>query len=461
MQAPGYSKIVLDNHPPPKTARHIYRVSELNQDVRTLLETGFPQLWLEGEISNFACPSSGHWYFSLKDSRAQVRCAMFKNKNRGVGFTPKQGDQVLVRVKISLYEARGEYQLIADSMEEAGFGALQRAYDALKNKLQKEGLFDSATKQSLPAHPKQIGVITSPTGAAIRDVLSVLKRRFPAIPIILFPVAVQGNASAEEIINALRIANQTQQCDVLILTRGGGSLEDLWSFNEESVARAIFHSDIPIISAVGHEVDFTIADFVADFRAATPSAAAEQAVPDQAEMLAYLSQLKQLLIKNHSTILRRKQEKLQWLSQQIKHPAQQLQEKMFKLDELELRLARAIKYRLHYNKLTLDNISTQLAQLSPINLLKKNRQKQAFLTHRLCSAMENQLAQKNNQFIVASRTLHTVSPLATLDRGYAIVSQKKTQHIVQSCNDVNINDEIKVRLSHGQLVCTVTQTQSD
>ncbi|HFE39515.1 MAG TPA: exodeoxyribonuclease VII large subunit, partial [Gammaproteobacteria bacterium] len=387
-------------------------MSELNQDVRTLLENGFPQLWLEGEISNFACPTSGHWYFSLKDSRAQVRCAMFKNKNARVGFTPKQGDLVLAKVKISLYEARGEYQLIVESLEEAGFGVLQRAFEALKNKLQKEGLFDTAAKQSLPSLPKQIGVISSPTGAAIRDILSVLKRRFPSVPVLLYPVAVQGDAAAEQIVKALQIANQEKHCDVLLLARGGGSLEDLWSFNDERVARAIFHSKLPVVSGIGHEIDFTIADFVADFRAATPSAAAEQVVPDKNDIQTHLSRLKQQLLKNIYLQITRKKTQLNWLNQQIKHPEQQLREKIQRLDELIIRLHQTINHRMAYKKLALDQISKQLRQLTPATLLKKNQQKLSFTQHRLRQAIENQLTQKSNKFIIASRTLHTVSPLA-------------------------------------------------
>ena len=446
-----------------KIDKHVYRVSELNQDVRTLLETGFPYLWLEGEISNFASPASGHWYFSLKDARAQVRCCMFKNKNRSVGFTPKQGDQILAKVKISLYEARGEYQLILDSMEEAGFGVLQRAFNALKNKLQKEGLFDASVKQDLPELPKQIGVITSPTGAAIRDILSVLKRRYPGTPVLIYPVAVQGTASAPQIVEAIKIANEEKHCDVLILSRGGGSLEDLWSFNEESVARAIFHSDIAIVSGVGHEIDFTIADFVADFRAATPSAAAEQVVPDQADIRAYIEILRKQLTSNFIKLVKTKKEKLQWLSQRIKHPSQQLREKTQRLDELDLRLQQSLQHQLMFKKMAYEQISKQLSHLSPNHLLKKNQQKLEFLNHRLGHNIKNILTQKSTQFTMTARTLHTVSPLATLDRGYAIVSQQNTDLrnktcIVQSYKDVKPNDEIRVRLSNGQLVCNVKET---
>lgn len=440
---------------PSSPDRHVYRVSELNQDVRMLLETGFPQLWIEGEISNFACPTSGHWYFSLKDSKAQVRCAMFKNKNRSVGFTPKQGDQVLVKAKISLYEARGEFQLIIEGMEEAGFGALQRAFDALKNKLNKEGLFDRSVKQTLPDLPKQIGVITSPTGAAIRDILSVLKRRFPGVPVLVYPVAVQGDLAADQIVHAIEIANCAKHCDVLILARGGGSLEDLWCFNEEKVARAIFHADIPIVTGIGHEVDFTIADFVADVRAATPSAAAEQVVPDREEFYSRLQLLKQQLVKAVTTILATKQDELRWANSRIRHPSQQLREISQRLDELELRLVQATKHSLNYKQLAFNQLLKHLKQFNPTLNIKKYRQALKFLNYQLRNSVSSVITAKSNQLTVSARTLHAVSPLATLDRGYAIVSHRNNNCIVRNAHDVKPNEEIKVKLSHGELSCVV------
>ena len=259
------------------TPRKIYTVSQLNRETGQLLSRHFLSIRVEGEISNLSTPASGHVYFSLKDANAQVRCAMFKNQRRRGGFKPENGKQVIVTAEVSLYEPRGDYQLIVEHIEEAGDGALRRAFDALKLKLSAEGLFDAANKQSLPALPKAIGVITSPSGAAIRDILTVLQRRFPAIPVIIYPTAVQGTNAQHEIAGAIAIANKSWQCDVLILARGGGSLEDLWAFNEEKVARAIATSSIPIISGIGHETDFTIADFAADLRAPTPSAAAEHA----------------------------------------------------------------------------------------------------------------------------------------------------------------------------------------
>ena len=261
--------------------RDIFSVSRLVRETRSVLESSFPLLWIEGEISNFSRPASGHMYFSLKDEAAQVRCAMFRGKNIHLRFKPENGMHVLVRVRPTLYETRGDFQLLIEHMEEAGLGALQRAFEELKTRLGKEGLFDTRSKQSIPVLPKQIGVITSPTGAAIRDILSVLKRRFPAIPVLIYPTAVQGENAATEIASMIKLADQRKECDVLVLARGGGSIEDLWAFNEEVVARAIHACETPLIAAIGHEVDFTIADFVADQRAPTPSAAAELITPDQ------------------------------------------------------------------------------------------------------------------------------------------------------------------------------------
>ena len=273
--------------------RQIFTISELNRRVRQLLEINLPMLWVEGEISNFACPSSGHWYLSLKDQSAQVRCAMFRNANQRVKFRPKNGTQVLVRCRAGIYEGKGEYQLIIEHMEEAGFGALQRQFEQLKAKLDAEGLFDNDNKRPIPDSINHIGVVTSPTGAAVKDILSVLKRRFPAIKVSIFPTAVQGEEATDQIVNALADANRCEQIDALIVGRGGGSLEDLWSFNTEPVARAIAASRLPIISAVGHEIDFTIADFVADLRAPTPSAAAELVSPDSLQIQNQLYRIQQ------------------------------------------------------------------------------------------------------------------------------------------------------------------------
>ena len=442
-------------------SRHVYTVSELNQDVRTLLETGFPALWLEGEISNFTAPSSGHWYFTLKDKKAQVRCAMFKNRSRVVNFTPKQGDKVLIRAKISLYEARGDYQLIAESMEEAGFGALQRQFEELKNKLQSEGLFSSSVKQALPEIPKQIGVITSPTGAAIKDILNVLKRRFPAIPVLIYPTLVQGELAAPQIAQMIDRANRHKTCDVLILTRGGGSLEDLWAFNEEIVARAIFQSNIPIVSGVGHDIDVTISDFVADKHAPTPSAAAELITPDVKDFLLTLSSQQKKLQNLANQSIKHKQTQLTLIGKRLKHPHQQLMEHAQKLDSLELRLVNSVKRNLEYKSSELKQKTRLFQTASPlkkiIELKKSILDRQLML---FAHAKQN-INNKKNRLALSVQTLNAISPLATLDRGYSIVSHRNNNCIVTSHNEVELNEELDIKLSHGKLVCIVKESSAD
>ena len=343
---------------------NIYSVSSLNQSVANLLEAEFAWIWVEGEISNLAQPSSGHIYFSLKDRSAQVSCAMFKGRNRSVTFQPENGNQVLVRAKVSLYQPRGNYQLIVDRMEQAGDGALRRQFEQLKAKLANEGLFDENHKLDIPELPTGIAIITSKTGAAVHDVLSVIERRFPSIPVKLFPVPVQGNEAAPAICNAIKLIDENAtsgdlHCDVILLVRGGGSLEDLWSFNEETVARAMFDCAIPIVSGVGHEVDVTIADFVADVRAATPTAAAEAVTPDQSSWLQsfdwYQQRLQQLL----KGKIERQQEKVQWTHRRLQqqHPENQVQRSRQRADELKNRLIRCSQSMLqfHQNKLATNN----------------------------------------------------------------------------------------------------------
>ena len=316
----------------------IYSVSELNQMVQNLLEDAFLPVWIEGEISNFASPNSGHWYFSLKDANAQVRCALFNGRQRYKDNQPKNGMQILVRAKISLYPVRGEFQLIIDQFEPAGEGALRKAFERLKTQLAAEGLFAAQYKKSLPKFPSVIGVISSETGAALRDICVVLKKRFPAIAVIVYPCLVQGKNAPAQIVQQIQVANQRQECDVLILARGGGSLEDLWPFNEECVARAIFKSKLPLISAIGHETDFTIADFVADCRAATPSMAAQLASPDSREYQQHLGKTYLRLIKTIEYLLNAYQQTLENLSKRLRHPKQRLQDSAQRCDELTQRL---------------------------------------------------------------------------------------------------------------------------
>lgn len=388
----------------------ILSVSQLNREVKDILESTFPFVWIEGEISNFACPSSGHWYFSLKDASASVRCAMFSSRNRILKFTPESGMHVIARAKVSLYEGRGEYQLIIEQLEIAGFGALQKAFEQLKEKLAKEGLFIADHKKPLPALPKQIGVITSATGAAIRDILSVLKRRFSSLPIIIYPTAVQGAEAAKQIVAAIEIANSRNECDVLIIARGGGSIEDLWPFNEETVARAIYASQIPIISGVGHEIDITIADYVADHRAATPSAAAELVSPDCNEWLAILSKLSSRLTHLTPQFIQQKILQLDWLTQRLRDPRQQLTDQIQKLQQHEQRFNQTMKY-----------------------LLQEKQQKLMHL----------------------SQSLNAISPLATLSRGYSIITREANGEIIRNSTQVDINEKITAQLNEGFLHCTV------
>ncbi len=438
--------------------RHIYTISELNSDVRVMLETGFPLIWLEGEISNFAAPSSGHWYFSLKDNKAQVRCAMFKNRSAGTDFIPKQGDKVIVKARISLYEARGEYQLIIENMQEAGFGALQRQFDALKKKLETEGLFSPAVKQALPKMPKQIGVITSPTGAAIRDILSVLQRRFPAVPVVIYPTLVQGDTAARQIAKRIQQANTQNICDVLIVARGGGSLEDLWAFNEEVVARAIFQSRLPIVSGVGHEIDITIADFVADKRASTPSAAAELVVPDVKEILQRLKLQQLKLVQRVKQVIKHERLQLTHMTRRLKHPAQQLREMSQKIDDLELRLRHNMQ-RIIHNKVSLLQQKTRLLQtVSPIRQLALQRKSLMQMHVNLLKLIQQTIQAKRNELALNAKTLNAFSPLATLERGYSIVKQRNNNCIVNSSDQVKINDELDIQLHHGKLICTVKKT---
>ncbi len=438
--------------------RNIYTVSRLNHEVRSLLDSGFPLLWIEAELSNLARPASGHLYFSLKDEKAQVRCSMFRNRNLNLGFSPKNGQQVLVRAKIGLYEPRGEFQLVIEHMEEAGDGALRRAFDELKLRLDSEGLFDSARKKTIPALPRCVGVITSPSGAAIHDIMTTLQRRFPALPIIIYPVAVQGKDSAQQIAKMIATADRRQDCDILIVARGGGSLEDLWSFNEEVVARAIVHCSIPIVTGIGHEIDFTIADFVADQRAATPTGAAELISPNQQEWLGRLHQLQQRLSWLTRSQLHQRQQQLQHLQKRLQHPGRRLRDMAQRLDELELRLQRAQQNFLHQSRARIEHVHERLLRHSPAHRLTAFKNRNENLATRLKIAMQHQLVLRQKQLQQQAHALDTVSPLATLGRGYAIVTNEKKQ-IIRQAKQVKTGDHIKAQVGEGQLYCQVTRIE--
>lgn len=438
--------------------RDVYTVSRLNRSARALLEGSFPLLWVEGEISNLSRPSSGHWYFSLKDAAAQVRCAMFRNRNMVLKYTPQNGDHVLLHVQVSLYENRGDYQLIVEHLEEAGDGALRRAFDVLKQRLAHEGLFDAARKRPLPALPRCIGVVTSPHAAALRDVLSVLRRRYPAIPVVIYPTAVQGAGAARDIAAAVHLASTRQECDVLIVARGGGSLEDLWAFNEEVVARAIHACTIPVVTGVGHETDFTIADFVADQRAPTPSVAAEMVSPNRAEWQRRLAQLEQRLVAYMTAKLAVGKRTLQWLTTRVQHPAQRLLRQAQRVDELELRLQRAQHSLLRHAQQRVLALRAQLRQHTPEHTLRTRVHYCALLEQRLHRIQRDTLNGYQQRLIQAARALETVSPLATLGRGYALVRQVPTGTVVQSYAQVQPGQCVEARLGSGRLICTVTET---
>jgi len=433
-------------------ARTIYSVSELNRTVRDLLESQFPLLWIEGEISNLARPASGHLYFTLKDERAQVRCAMFKSRNLLVRFKPENGQKVLIRARVGLYEARGEFQLVAEHMEEAGDGALQRAFDELKARLAAEGLFDSHRKREIPQLPQHIGIISSATGAAVRDVLSVLKRRFPSIPISLYPVAVQGDKAVPEITRALALAQMQQRCDVLLLVRGGGSLEDLWAFNEEAVARAIVDCNIPIVCGVGHEVDITIADFAADQRAPTPSAAAELVSPDQQTWLHRFTSYRRNLIRLIQQQLKHAGSQSQWLQSRLRmqHPRTQLAQQAQQLDDLSERLQSAFFSLLSDNKHQLKYATQGLLNNRPDQFIDYQKIQLDDLSSRLRYISEQQLETRQQQLAQLCRTLQAVSPLNTLSRGYSI-TQSADGKTITDADQVQPGEQIISRLHHGEI----------
>ncbi|OGV75990.1 MAG: exodeoxyribonuclease VII large subunit [Methylotenera sp. RIFCSPLOWO2_02_FULL_45_14] len=395
------------------TQVQVLTVSELNRLARNVLEQSFPLFWVSGEVSNFTRAASGHWYFSLKDTGAQVRCVMFKGRNSYVDFTPREGDKIEAHCTVTLYETRGDFQLTVEFVQRAGLGALFEAFEKLKNKLSNEGLFDAASKRAIPKHPQQIGIVTSADAAALRDVLTTLKRRMPSIPIIIYPTPVQGRGVAHLIANAINTANARAECDVLIICRGGGSIEDLWQFNEEIVARAIAQCSIPTISGVGHETDFTICDFVADMRAATPTAAAELATPSRDAVLSALKQLKLQLVKNIQFALNQKAQALDYLARRLISPAQQIEQQ-----------------------------KTRLLQLA----------------NRLNVSVNQQLQTKQHNLLRLSQNLTHLNPQAVLTRGYAFVQNKRGE-IVSSSQQLQSGDEVTLTFGVGSAEATISQTK--
>ncbi|AXT70045.1 exodeoxyribonuclease VII large subunit [Vibrio sp. dhg] len=439
-----------------QTNQNIFTVSRLNAEVRLLLENEMGIVWLVGEISNFSAPVSGHWYLTLKDSRAQVKCAMFRGNNRRVTFKPANGNQVLVKARLSLYEPRGDYQLIIESMQPEGDGRLQQEFEELKMKLAAEGLFAQTNKQILPEHPKRVGVITSKTGAALYDILDVLKRRDPSLPVVIYPTMVQGEEAAIQIAQAIGRANSRNECDVLIVGRGGGSLEDLWCFNNEILARTISASQIPIISAVGHEVDVTIADFVADVRAPTPSAAAELVSRDNSHKgQALITCQHKLASAMRYYLAEQKQQAAQLLHRlERQHPSYQLQRQSQQLDELDVRLRRAMQRFIDTRQQAIERKHHRLQLNSPVRHLAQQKSRLDRVEQKLLDAMDRKLLTVRHQLAMAAEKLEAVSPLATLKRGYSITQTEQGKVITQA-EDVKTGDRLVTRLANGEIRSTV------
>lgn len=436
---------------------NVFTVSRLNTTVRQLLEQEMGSVWLSAEISNFSQPASGHWYFTLKDDGAQVRCAMFRNSNRRVTFRPQHGQQILVRATITLYEPRGDYQLIIESMHPAGEGALQQQFELLKAKLASEGLFDQQHKQPLPEPAKQVGVITSATGAALHDVLRVLHRRDPSLPVVIYPTPVQGADAPAAIVRAIELANLRAECDVLIVGRGGGSLEDLWSFNEERVARAIFASRIPVVSAVGHETDVTIADFVADLRAPTPSAAAEIVSRNQTELLRQLLSQQQRLEMAMDYYLAQQQRRFSRLDHRLQqqHPQLRLARQQTALFRLQQRLSEAMENQLRQTLRQQDRLAQRLAAHQPQPRLFQAQRQLEQMRYRLQQGMEKMLNRDRQRFATLAAQLEGVSPLATLARGFSVTTDI-TGQVVKKTAQLQSGDTLRTRLDDGWVESQVT-----
>lgn len=438
---------------PTNPASEVLTVSQLNQRARQLLEDVFPRIWVEGEISNLARPASGHLYFTLKDAQAQVRCAFFRQNAARTRQIIENGTLVKVAARVSLYEGRGDYQLIVEQLEAAGEGALRAAFEALKQQLLAEGLFDQQRKKDLPKYPRRIAVVTSPTGAVWQDILSVFARRAPQIALTQVPTAVQGKEATAQIVQALKLADRGQ-FDAIILARGGGSLEDLWCFNEEIVARTIADSITPIVSAIGHETDISISDFVADVRAPTPTAAAELLAPERQALLQRIDYLQQRLQRRLSDRLKTLNQQLHGLNARIRHPKQRIEQSMQRLDELELRLTRACTQLLQSNQQQVQLWQARLQIQHPQSLLNQQQQRLTRYQQALTKNMTTRLSTEQNKLQGVAQALHLVSPLATLDRGYSIL-RDENQQVIRSNHQVRSGQQLQARLADGQLLIQV------
>ncbi|MDH5633819.1 MAG: exodeoxyribonuclease VII large subunit [Gammaproteobacteria bacterium] len=438
----------------------IYSVSRLTREARALLEASFPAIWVEGEISNLVQPASGHLYFTLKDDGSQVRCALFRGRARNQRVVMRNGGQVRLRARVSLYEGRGEFQLIVDMVEAAGEGQLQQAFNKLVATLKAEGLFEPARKRPLPTMPERIGVITSPTGAVIHDIITTLGRRFPAIPIRLFPVAVQGDESVPQLLAAIRAATLRRDCDVLIIGRGGGSLEDLWSFNDEAVVRALAECPIPIVSAIGHETDVTIADFVADVRAPTPTAAAEMLSPSRLDLTRGLDRQMMRLTRQMEYRLGHLQQTLDHLAHRLIHPETRLEQLRQKLQQHHEKIMSSMRSTLQQRNLQLSRLQGRFGSQSPASRLPQLRVRGQAVTSKLVSAVRHHLERAENRLASRARLLHGISPLATLERGYSLAVAPETGAIIRRPEQVQTGDIIENRLAGGRITSSVISTDS-
>ena len=448
----------LDELPGTAPALPVLTVSELNRMARRALESQLPLLWVEGEVSNFMRAASGHWYFSLKDANAQVRCVMFRGRNQFADFTPANGDHVEIRALPSLYEARGEFQLGAEAIRRAGAGRLYEAFLKLKAKLDAEGLFDQAKKRALPRFPRTLGIVTSPQAAALHDVLTALARRMPGLPVILYPTPVQGTGAGAQIAAAIRTAGERAECDVLLVCRGGGSLEDLWAFNDEAVARAIAASPVPVVSGVGHETDFTLADFAADLRAPTPTAAAELASPSRQELLQRLDHLARQLRHRMERKQHGEMQRVDYLARRLVHPAEQLRRRQLGLDQLAQRLHNATRTRLTREQLRITQLNQRL--VTPIHVIRRGQQSLEALGQRAQRAIEAGRMRRRLDLARLSSSLAHLNPEGVLARGYSIV-QLESGAVVQDAASLASSDALRIRFHRGQARATVESTSED
>jgi exodeoxyribonuclease VII large subunit len=439
--------------------RYVLTVTELTQEIKGLLEAEFSDRWVEGEISNLRIPPSGHLYFTLKDDLSQIRVVLFRTEARNLRFLPENGLHVLCRGRVGLYEKRGEYQLVLESMEPKGVGALQLAFLQLKERLEKEGLFDSSHKRPLPMVPQKIGIITSPTGAVIRDMINVISRRFENVSLLLYPVRVQGEGASLEIARAIDDLNRRMDLDVVIVGRGGGSLEDLWAFNEEEVARAIYRSKIPVISAVGHETDYTIADFVADLRAPTPSAAAELVVSDKREMKRNIDHLEGLLESRVRKVLHQYQSELSYLKKIILSPKKRIEDYFLRVDELAGRLSLSSSWFLGRKRENLDHLGERIYVQNPLQSMRGLQSDLLQFQRRLEQTWRHRLDLRRGKVAGILGKLESLSPLSILQRGYSITRKIPSLRILRDAADVREGEKVEVRLHRGSLLCGVEKIE--